>query len=191
MTSREVYRWLTQSPGRQELVVVMAQPMTALQLSRRLQIVLDRCTYLLWELAVHGVVECLNTGARKSRLYWLTPIGRTFQARLRKQRGLPALEHAFPTVDWDLYGWVIYKHRAAIIRALSEPLRPPGIKRKAVWQNAGLRISCNNVREVLKLFCQRGVVSRVYLDGGPHAHYALTDVGRDLRTLLLGAGVTP
>jgi len=88
------------------------------------------------------------------------------------------------SVDWNLLGWVCYRHRAAILKTLSEPLQPSAIKRRARARDPTLRMSANNVRDVIRLFKQRGIVQPVYLRKKKHPRYELTDVGKTLRQLL-------
>ena len=93
--------------------------MTARQLSQHTGITLDTCSLVLKGLARSGLVTCLNGRARRSRLYWLTQPGKQCQSRLQQERVLGALRKDFPIVDWELYGWVCFSHRAAVLLALS------------------------------------------------------------------------
>ena len=52
---------------------------------------------------------------------------------------------------------VCFSHRAAVIQALDRAMQPAAIKRKAKSQNPDLKMSANNVRDVIKLFLQRGI----------------------------------
>ena len=119
----------------------------------------------VWELTIYKMICCLNQEARSSRLYWLTALGAACQKRLRKDLHLPPLEHCFPEVDWQLYGWVCFSHRKAIIKALTEPLQPSAIKRRAFKQDTRLRMSANNVRDIMRLFLERGIVCLVKVQG--------------------------
>ncbi len=162
--------------------------MTARQLSQHTEITLDTCSLVLKGLAGHGLVTCLNGRARRSRLYWLTQPGKQCQSRLRRERGLGALPYDFPMVDWELYGWVCFTHRAAVLTALREPMQPAHIKRVARSQNPALKMSANNVRDVIRLFMWRGIVERLpRLKRRSHPRYELTEEGRKLRVLLLRA----
>ncbi len=162
--------------------------MTARQISRHTKITLDTCSLVLKGLAGNGLVTCLNGRARRSRLYWLTQPGKQCQSRLQQEWGLGALTNDFPIVDWELYGWVCFSHRAAVLTALREPMQPSQIKRVARFASPESKMSANNVRDVIKLFLERGIVERV--PGSKkrsHPRYQLTDVGRKLRVLLLRA----
>ena len=91
----------------------------------------------------------------------------------------------FPSMNWDLYGWALYSHRSAVIRALHEPLSPPDIQRRARLSMSNVRMSTGNVREILKLFVQVGIVQRIRIKKKVHPAYRLTDLGQRLRSLLI------
>lgn len=165
----------------------MHQPLTAAQLAKRMQFTLDSCSALLTELTILSFTQCLNRGAIRSRLYWLTADGRQMQRILRIEQRLPALEHDFPRVDWDLLGWVCYSHRSAILKAMNGPLQPAAIKRRARSILPTLRMSANNTRDNIRLFLNKGIVTRVYMHKRAHARYELTEQGAKLRQLVLGA----
>lgn len=167
------------------------QPLTTLQLARREGLDLDRAGYLFWELALHDLVRCLNRSARQSRLYWLTEDGRRVQQRARRLLNLAPLQHDLPRMDWDLYGWVCYRHRSAIIKALDRPMRPVLIKRRARQRDERTRMSANNVRDSIKLLLERGIVRQVAVPREPHPSYELTENGEAIRSLLLRAEGVP
>ncbi len=136
---------------------------------------------------VRGLIKlqfltCLNPQARRSRLYWVTAGGAAHSKRFCAAR----CDHQ-PSIDWDLYGWVCYSHRAAILKALVRPLQPCEIKRKARSDNPSLRMSANNVRDVIRLFVGKGIVRCVPGKRRAHPRYELTALGDTLRTLLLRA----
>lgn len=187
MNSRQLCQWGMEGPRRAHIITTLRQPLTALQLARREGIDLDRAGYSLWELKTRQLIQCLNRSARNNRVYWLTALGLRCQARLRRRQRLKPLIHDVPSVDWDLYGWVNFRHRSAIIRALEEPLQPATIKRRARTREQALRMSANNVRGVIKLFLRRGVVRRVTIPREHHPRYELTKVGQEFRRLLLAA----
>ena len=184
MQLSEAYHWLLQGQRRKTILIGLKQPMTARQLGRLAEMSTDSCAYALWELSVYRLVRCVNPMACSSRLYWLTPLGVACQRKLHRSHGLEPREHEFPIVDWALYGWVCFRHRAAVIGALVEPLQPAAIRRKATAQNPQLRMSANNTRDVIRLFLARGIVRAVPGRPGRHPRYELTDVGRKLQLLL-------
>ena len=184
MQFNKAYYWLNQGERRQLLLVKLKQPMTAKQLARKTAMSLDCCSYTLWELSVYEMVYCLNQQAIRSRLYWLTNLGKACQRKLREAQALLPFDYDLPCIDWDLYGWVCFSHRAAVIRAIDRPMQPAAIKRKAKSQNPNLKMSANNVRDVIKLFLQRGVVRPVKIKRKAHPRYELTEIGRQLQQLL-------
>ncbi len=188
MQYSEAYHWLKQGKRRRKILLTIRQPMTARQLSKHTEITLDTCSLVLKGLAGNGLVTCLNGRARRSRLYWLTQPGKECQSRLRRERGLGALRNDFPIMDWELYGWVCFSHRAAVLTALREPMQPAQIKRVARSQNPALKMSANNVRDVVRLFLERGITERVPgVKNRSHSRYQLTKEGAQLRVLLMRA----
>lgn len=121
---------------------------------------------VLYRLRRQGRVECLNPEARRSRVY----------ARTGTRR---------EGVDWELYGWVSYSHRRAVLLALDEPRQPAGIKRRARFLQPGIRMSANNVRDVIRLFHARGIVRPVHVRKRAHPRYELTRLGEQLQRLVL------
>ncbi len=175
----------TQSPHedkRRRVLTCLIQPMTATQLSRLTGLDLDPTMKVVRRLVKLQFLRCLNPQARRSRLYWLT----TRRAAYSERFGSARCDHQ-PSIDWDLYGWVCYSHRAAILKALTHPLQPCEIKRKARFDNPALRMSANNVRDVIRLFVVKGIVRSVRGKRRAHTRYELTTLGDALRTLLLRA----
>ena len=191
METDKVYHWLIQSHRRKEMLKGFNQPLTAKQLARRLGITIASCSFLFWQLTVYDVVCCLNARARTNRLHWLTKTGVACQKRLRAAERLPPLDHFFPNVDWNLYGSICFSHRSAVIKALMDPLQPADIKRKAKLQNANLRMSANNVRDVIRLLLDYGIVRPVWARKNAHPRYELTEQAMVFRELLLSAERTP
>lgn len=161
-----------------------SQPLTALQVASREKVSLDTASYLLRELRCQRLVRCLTPDARQSRVYWLTPAGEVAQEDLRRQAGLSRLTHFVPRIDWELYGCVCFSHRSSVLLVLEEPLQPAAIKRRARLQNPGLRMSANNVRDVIRVLLKRGVVESVRIRGRFHPRYRLTETGGLLQELL-------
>lgn len=173
----------TKSPHEEErrrVLTCLIQPMTATQLSRLTGLDLDHTMFAVRGLVKLQFLRCLNPQARRSRLYWLTARRAAYSERFGSAR----CDHQ-PSIDWDLYGWVCYSHRAAILKALAGPLQPCEIKRKARFDNPSLRMSANNVRDVIRLFVVKGIVRSVRGKRRAHTRYELTALGDALRTLLL------
>ena len=134
----------------------LGQPVTATQLSRLSGIPADTCSYVLATLSQRKLVRCINPMARRSRLYWLTRLGRAWQRRLRALDGMSPINHDYPDLDWTLYGDVCYSHRAAVIKCLNQPI-------------AGMRSDCFEDRFAICLSrsCQslKWVSSATFLTG--------------------------
>jgi hypothetical protein len=187
MKARWVTEWLRQSPRRRTLLASLLQPLTAVQVARRTSWSLDACRHAFGDLNEHALLRCMNTDARRFRLYWLTEEGVSCQRQVRRRLCLAAASLHFPAVNWALYGDMCFSHRAAIIKALSEPLQPAAVKRRAKQRDPSLRMSAGNAREAIKVMRQRGVVKSVQFDGERWSRFELTPVGRKIRTLLCGA----
>jgi predicted DNA-binding transcriptional regulator len=73
---------------------------------------------------------------------------------------------------------------------MDEPLQPAAIKRRARRHDPEIRMSANNVRDVIQVFLRRGIVTSVLERGKTHPRYELTETGRQLQQLLLRAETT-
>ena len=82
--------------------------------------------------------------------------------------GLPEVKYDFPEIDWSLYGLICFSQRSAVIKALSRPMQPSEIKRMARFHDPNLRMSANNVRDIIRLLLEKGVVRRVVERGKAH-----------------------
>ena len=184
---KEVYDWLTQGERRKKIIAHLKQPMTAKQLAQRTGMREDCCSYVLQELSAYRLVYCLNSGARRSRLYWLTNKCKQYQKKILKTHRLPIYDYDFTIVDWKLYGWVCYSHRAAIIKAITEPMQPASIRRKIKQLFPDMKISANNVADILRLFLKERIIKPVNIPQKAFCHYELTELGNKLQTLLCQA----
>ena len=167
--------------------MAIKQPMTAKQIGRRAGIPMDTCSYVIGKFATKGMVTCLNPEARNSRLYWITELGRQYRRQLHQDLNLPEKAYDVPSVNWDLYGWVCYSHRAAIIRSITSPMQPSEVKRVLRVHRPNIRISANNIRDVIKLLLEKGLVQKVFVRKKAHPRYELTDSGNQFRQLLMQA----
>jgi hypothetical protein len=190
MKRKEAFEWTERSKKRKSVLMGLNQPMTASQLSKKTGLSLDQCSLSLGQLSLCGLVKCLNPYAKRSRLYWLTSIGILCQKKLTKDKSLPNLAKELPDIDWQLYGWVCYNHRAAIIKALTEPMQPAVVKRKIKQQNPKIKMSANNVRDVVKLFLQKGIARPVKVRKKAHLRYELSELGCKLQGLLSHAEIS-
>jgi len=182
--------WVSDDPQK-KIFLRIQQPVTATQLSRQMGLSSSQCSYVLERLSKHGLARCINPSARRSRLYWLTRLGKAWQRRLRHLDRLRPITHDCPDFDWQLYGEICFNHRAAVVRVLSESMQPAQIKRKALFRNSKIRISANNVRDVIRFLQAKGIVEPVVFRKRVHPLYRLTDVGKQMQRLLLQAEVAP
>ena len=186
MEFNEVYSWLIQSENRKKIIVDFNQPLTATHIARRTDIAFNACLHLLWGLTLYDILYCLNKGSRYNKLYWVTEIGKACQRKLRESLAMKQVVHCFPIIKWDLFSSVCYSHRSAVIKAISRPMQAAEIKRKALSQNPKLRMSANNVRDVLQYHLREGIVRKVRIRRRSHPRYELTGLGKEFKHLLVG-----
>lgn len=167
---------------RQRVCLAATQPMTATQLSRRLGKSLARCSKALLGLKSHKLMKCLNPGALRNRLFWMTSLGQEMRKRLDDHMPLSC---NLAGVDWKLYGKVCFSQRSQVIQALASPRRPSEIKRKARRLFPGCTMSANNVRDVIRYLTACGVTRPVKVRRRRYPNYGLTKLGLRLRQLLL------
>ena len=184
MQTSKVYKWIKNEENRKKILLSLRQPLTAKQISRKARISVDTCSYIFGKLAAKDIVACLNPSARNSRLYWVTELGQKCQEQLHQELSLPEKAYDIPSVNWELYGWVCFNHRAAIIRILTEPLQPSEMKRRLRYLNSDIRISANNIRDVIRLFLRKGLVQKVVVRKKAHPRYKLTELGTKFQGLL-------
>ena len=185
MKNNDAYEWIKTNENRKRILLLMKLPLTAKQMSPKLQIAPARSSRLLSDFVDKSLAVCLNPNAQNSRLFHLTPLGKDCQRQLCLELNLPLKELDVPAVDWSLYGWVCFSHRAAIVKTLTEPMKPSEIKRQLRRRNSRVNISANNIRDIIKLFAEKGIVEKVYLKRKVHPLYELTQTGKQLQALLL------
>ena len=66
-------------------------------------------------------------------------------------------------------------------------MQPTTIKRRAKQQDQKIKMSANNVRDVIRLFLQKEIVKPVKVRKKAHLRYELTESGKQLRQLLAQA----
>lgn len=170
--------------------MMLKQPMTAKQLSKHTTLSEKVCSAGLLELLESGLVECLNPRAGRSRLHRVVQAAKLLQKEVREQAGLQALKHDYPKVDWNLYGSVLYSHRLTVLKTLAfllttlkRPFQPAEIKRKARFNDSSVRMSANNVRDVIREMKAMGIVRKAAIQGKWHSGYELTELGWKLEEL--------
>ena len=163
---------------------MMKLPLTANQISHKLYIDPASSSRILSDFSDRGLMVCLNPSARNSRLYQLTSLGKDCQRQLYLELNLPLKEFDVPAVDWDLYGWVCFSHRSAIMKILTEPMQPSEMKRQIRRRDSKVKISANNIRDIIKLFEQKGIVEKITVKKRAHPLYELTETGKQLQAIL-------
>lgn len=187
MKTSNVYQWIMENENRKRILIAINQPLTAKQLSKRVGIPVDTCCYLVAKLTFKGILTCLNPDTIKSRLYGLTEFGIRCRNQLHQVLGLPHKEYNMPDINWHLYGWINFNHRSVIIKILNTPMQPAEIKKVLRIHRPNIKISANNIRDIIKLFLARDIVRPVKIRKKVHPRYELTDLGIKLRQLLIRA----
>ena len=165
--------------------MTIKQPLTGKQIGRRTGIPTDTCSYVVAKLVNRGLLTCLNPEARNSRLYWLTDLGMQCRKRLHHDLTLAYEACDLPSIDWSLYGWICFSHRSIVMKTLTEPMQPSEIKRVIRKKKTGMKISANNIRDVVRLLLEKGIVQKVFARKKAHPRYELTDSGNQFRELLV------
>lgn len=182
-----ILAWLTDGHLRERILLALTQPLTAAQLARKIHCTQRECRRCLAALLNRRLVFCLNPLASSSRLYWVRPLGVECQVTLKRALQYSRPPSDFPSVDWKLYGGVCFRHRSACILALTRPLNPASLRKKAVFENPKLRMSANNARDIVRQFLAQGIVHPVPRKKRKYPDYELTAMGRDFRRLLAEA----
>ena len=189
MKNDKINQWLKEQRNLQEVLCILKQPLTARQISKKTGIPLDTCSYYIAKFVDWGLLICLNPNARNSRLYWLTDKGHPCHWKDCHDEDPPYAykEPDLPDVDWNLYGWLCFNHRSTVVKTLTYPMQPSEIKRIIRLQKSKIKISANNIRDIIKLFIARGLVRTVPIRKKAHRRYELTLLGTKLRQLLVQA----
>jgi predicted transcriptional regulator len=183
----ESYQPIIEGENPRKILSAFTQPLTSRQLSRKTGIPLDTVRFAIEKLTVNGLTICLNPKARNSRVYRLTSTGIQCRKKICLEMKLPFREYEQPSVDWDLYGMICFKHRTMIIKILTEPMQPSQIKRILRIHKHNIRISANNVRDIIMFFLKYGIVRPVKMKKKPRLQYELTDLGIKFRQILMQA----
>lgn len=183
MTDTTVYPWIMQEDSRRDFLAAFSQPMTARQLAKKTGIPKDTCSHFIRRFRTHGLVTCLNPEQRNSRLYSLTTHGRSTRKHTSSDSKLPFKEYDQPDINWQLYGSVCFNHRSAVIRAMSGPMQPSQIKRVLRIHQSSVKISANNIRDIVKFFVKNNIVRPVVVRRKGHLRYELTEMGLQMRRL--------
>jgi len=185
MEIKNVYEWIKMQQDRKRTLLVMKLPLTAKQIGSKFRMNSAICSRTLNDFTVRGLAKCLNPKARNSRLYHLTDLGKQCQQLLRKELNLPEENIEIPDTDWGLYGWMCFSHRSAVIKSITEPMQPSNMKRQIRRRNPDAKISANNIRDIIRLFEEKGVVQKVFVKKKAHPRYELTETGKQLQKILI------
>ncbi|MHB9068787.1 MAG: hypothetical protein ACYC54_00295 [Sedimentisphaerales bacterium] len=150
---------------------------------------LDTVRCAVEKFAALGLVLCLNPKARNSRVYRLTSTGIRYRKKICLEMKRPLKDYNQPSIDWDLYGRVCFNHRTAVIKTLTEPMQPSQIKRILRMQRHRIRISANNIRDIIMFFLSHGIVRPVEVKNKAYLRYELTDLGTKFRQMLMQAEI--
>lgn len=181
--------WLSQCGRRILILKHLIMPATPSQLARWTELSGDACSYTLVEFRMCSLAVCVNPDAVRFRLYRLTRKGLQCRLAVIDEDAGEYRPPAFPVEFWHLYALVLYPHRSAVIRELTWPMQAAEIKRRASMNDPNVRISAGNVREVLKFLLKKGIVRRFFVRRSAYPRFELTDLGEQLREVLLEAEV--
>ena len=162
------------SSEEKNLVLGMQQPFTAKQLAQKHLVTPTRSSALLERMNAMGLVRCLNSYSRSSRLYFPTLIGKSVQRDL--SHDVDFMKGELPRLDWYLYGNLCFNHRSAVFRRLSldRPMQSAEIKRRLRVEHPEIRISANNIRDVVRTLKEQGLVEEIYLRKKAHPRFVLS-----------------
>ena len=156
--------------------------MTASQLAKLSGMEETSCAHVLRAMEDRGIVACLNPAARRSRLFGLTLRGKAIRSAAIK---LHSQDYVAPVIDWTTYGCLCYAHRTAVMLALDGAMRPATIKRRILFTQEDVHISCNNIRDLLQDLIKYGVVDREIVGKSSFYSYRLTPAGEFYQRMLL------
>ncbi len=189
MEPNKVYRWILKEPLCAKIIAAASQPLTSRQISKKTGIPQYICSYQISKLVRNNLLYCLNSSAGNSRLYFPTKICQTYRKLVCDHLNLAYTEVYLPDIDWDIYGRLCFNHRTAVIKTLDEPMQPSQIKRLLRIQRPNIKISANNIRDIIKHFLKSNVVSPVQVKKKMHLRYELTETGKQYKQLLMLAEV--
>lgn len=168
------------------LLRLVRQPRTVRQLAEQLEVERDTCSERLRSARRRGLVVCVNAESPRTRVYALTGEG---HRRLAGADVIPLGEGRMD--DWRDFAFVSSRHRSAVIKAMEGPMQAAAIKRRARYLDPGVRMSANNVRDVLRVLLRRRLVRVAWVRRRAHPHFELTALGCRLQHLLRRADSGP
>jgi len=69
-------------------------------------------------------------------------------------------------------------------------MQPSAINRTLRIYKPDVKISANNIRDVVRLLLEKGIVQKVFVRKKAHPRYELTKLGHKLRQLLIQSEMT-
>ena len=185
MQYKNLCEWTQEQESRKKVITAFKMPLIAGQLSKKTGIPEKTCSYIIAKFLKKGLLICLNPDAQNSRLYGLSEVGKDCQRHCYPDLPLP--DFNIYEVDWKLYGWLCFRHRSAVLKTLTVPMQPSEIKRTLRIHKPYIRISANNVRDIIKIFFSKDLVRPIRVRKKAHPRYELTEIGIKLRQLLIHA----
>lgn len=187
MQYKEICKWIKEEESREKVLMALKMPLTAKLLARKTGMSGNACSYIIAKFSEKGIVYCLNPKARNSRLYWLAEVGRRCQKQLCREKAILYQEYDISDADWVLFGWVCFSHRSVVIRILNQPMYPGEIRRYIRKRQPDIKINAGNIQDVIKLFLAKRIVQPVKIKKRVYPRYELTDLGYQLKQLLIQA----
>jgi hypothetical protein len=190
MANKTVYRAKTETKNDRKILLSFNQPLTTVQAAAKTGIPKDTCGSLIAKFAKNSLITCLNPAAGNGRLYWLSILGKKYQKDLCKRSNIPYKWFDISGVDWQLYGSVCFNYRSVIVKTLTTPMQPSQIKHILRIQKPHIKISANNIRDVIMFLLAKQIVRPVRIKRKIYIRYELTELGEKFRRLLIDSSVS-
>ncbi len=162
----------------------ISQPRSVSQLASHLAMKRDRCSQMMRRARKTGLVVCVNSQSSRTRVYAPTAEG----LMVLHSQALPLASG--PMDDWRDFAFVASSHRRAVVLAMEGPMQAAAIKRRARYLDPTVRMSANNVRDVLGALLTQDIVREVWLRKRAHRRFELTAKGIRLQEQLRRAETT-
>lgn len=183
MKQQEAIAWLRKEGLREKIFCSIRQPLTATQLAKRLNIEKRVVSHHFRILSKYQLLTCLNPESSKGRLYWFSELGTRCHKKVMQSKARSRVSYELPEIDWILYASTCFEHRSPIIKAMEVPVSVSDIRRILVRRYSRIRISVNNIHDILQVFEAKGLVKRVLIRKRKRARYVLTETGEKFREL--------
>ena len=164
------YQYVRRSVRRQRFMELLNQPMTPSQLAMHAGMTTKTACKVVAELREHGLIECLAPGMQRGRPYARTGLGEAVWLLIKQRPESSASK--LPQKDHASYASVCHRHRSVVVRGLGTPRRASQIKQWVRTNLPGVKISANNVRDVLRKLTCLDVAKRVNSEQDHYPVYA-------------------